>query len=109
MKNKNYLCRTTDGGFFLARGEPLQEDNSLAVVRSWSEPIITPRWSIIDIASGLFVIRASTKKKLIEKWEEVKEIKLPKIKDARERNIYKAKCEELEVEQHIWRESGYVI
>lgn len=107
MKNKNYLCRKSDGGFFLARGEPLPEDASLAVVSSWSEPIVTPRWSIIDIASGLFVVRDTTKKKLLEKWEQVKDSKISAIKVARQTDFYLKSCESLEVEQHIWRESGY--
>ena len=93
MKIKNYLCRT-----------PLQEDNTLAVVRRWSEPIVNPRFSIIDIASGLFVLRAISRKRLLELWEERKENLLPKIKDARKRDLYKTRCEELEAEKHLWRE-----
>lgn len=105
---KNYVCRKYDG-FFLGRGEPLQEDKSLAIVKSWSEPIVSPRYSIIDIKSGLFVIRATTKKKLLEKWEKEKEVLLLDIAKARNAKYYVDRCGELEAEVHIWRESGYKV
>ena len=75
MKYNNYLCRDINGGFFLSRGTLLPDDNSLAIVKSWSEPVVKPRYSIIDIATGLFVLRGASKKKLLEKWEQLKEEK----------------------------------
>lgn len=109
MTYNNYLCRTLDGGFFLARGTLLQEDSSLAIVKSWSEPVVTPRYSIIDVATGLFVLRGNSKKKLLELWEERKPNILNKIKDARDRNIYLERIIELNEEKRVWRTSGYEI
>ena len=109
MKIKNFLCRTIDGGFFLARGSLLIDDDSLAIVKSWSEPVVTPRYSIIDVASGLFVSRGSSKKKLLEKWEQEKEERYPKIKHAREEDFYIQRVLELNEEKKVWRNSGYVL
>ena len=108
MKIINYLCRTHEG-FFLARGSLLPDDNTLAIVKSWSEPIITPRYSIIDVASGLFILRDTSKKKLLEKWEQKKEEIYPKLKPAREKDIYIQRVLELNEEKKVWRNSGYVL
>ena len=108
MKYKNYLCRKTGGGFFLARGTLLEDDNSLAVVKAWSEDIL-PKYSIIDVASGLFVCQGTSKRKVLELWKQKKEdaYALDAIKMARLSRIYPQRVIELNDEKKIWRQSGY--
>lgn len=115
MKNKNYLLRLTDGSFCLGRGLPLEEDNTLALVHIWSRNDLPYMWSVIDIASGLFVAKGKTKKKCLENYYKKDEALVDiggiksRIISCRQGEKYKDRCDELETEQCIWRESGYVL
>lgn len=111
MKNKNYLVRNKDGSFYLARGIPMNDNKTLALVHAWSRNDLAFPWVIIDIASGLTVARGTTKKNCIANYIFKDAISIggiqKKIEQARQNDLYKTRCEELEVEIHIWRESGY--
>ena len=113
MKNKNYLCRYYDGSYFLSRGLPMEDDKTLALVHAWSRNDLEFPWMVIDINSGTFVARGTTKKKCLINYNHRCEdpeydIKF-EILETRKTQRYKTLCEELEVEEHIWRESGYDI
>ena len=113
MKKKNYLIANINGGYNLAKGESFQcELEGLALVR-FSIPndnnVFKGDFAIIDIASGMFVTRSKSKKKLLERWEAQKEFLLPRIVSARSLEKYKDRVEDLENEARIWRISGYEI
>ena len=107
MKYKNYLV-IKGKGFFVARGTPLQDDRTLAIVKSLNEPII-PKYSIIDIASGMFIKRGNSKKKLLEYWEENKERLTSQIYVSRTKDYYIVRVLELNEEKKNWRNSGYEV
>ena len=109
MKYKNYLVRVNKEKFILCRGTALENDSSLAIVQGWSEHLPQFRYAIIDIASGLFVIRAHTKTKLLTKWSEVKVEYYPRIESARVADRYHERCMDLEKEIGVWKESGYLL
>ena len=113
MKNKNYLVRYFDGSFFLAKGLPLKEDKTLALVHAWSRRDVDFPWLVIDIASGTFVVRGRTKRKCLENYKHKDDcldygIRCY-IEEARGTQRYRNLCEQIEVEKHIWIESGYDI
>ena len=116
MKYNNYLVRTAKEGFTLSRGHVFQIEGlqveGLAVVRLAIAPLeFKGVYSIIDIASGLFIIKANSKKKLIEKWEN--EINLKNLRNAilqsRKTDTYLTRVLELNEEKKNWRKSGYEI
>ena len=111
MKYKNYLVHNTRG-FQLSRGHIFEEGENLAIVRLASSPLeFKGEYSIIDIPSGLYVVHAKSKKKLLEKWNEKKEYSniIDLIKRAREGSKYLDRVLELNNEKKIWRESGYEV
>ena len=97
--------------FTLARGEDI--GNGLAVVRIFHElEAIKNSWCIIDVASGLTagVTHQSSKVKAMEKYAELSCTAKWKsdVQRARSGGSYKTRCQELENEMKIWRQSGYV-
>lgn len=109
MKYKNYLVRINKEKFILARGTTLSDDSTLALVQGWSEPLPDFKFWIIDIATGLFVVRGKTKPKTLAKFEEYKPEFYSKIKGARTSVTYKDRCQALEEEVGVWKESGYIL
>ena len=119
MKYDNYLVRiakTAELGFTLARGHVLEYEGQtiqgLAVVRLAVAPLeFLGPYAIIDINSGLFVIQAKSKKKLLEKWKD--KIDYCNIEDrileARKTDKYIDRVLELNNEKKNWRNSGYEI
>ena len=112
MKYEYFLIRTSNGGFALARGHRI-EDGSIAIVRRQSQPLqFDEEFSIIDVASGLCIIRGQySKKKLLERWEEFKKKDpvLISVERCRSKDIYKGRVEELNEEKRIWRQSAYEV
>ncbi len=119
MTYKNYLVRlNTSLGptFLLARGHELEcPIEGLAIVRisDMSDSCkFSGDYSIIDIATGLFVVRAKSKKKLLEKWNQ-KLDHYPNfaltINNARNTDKYPQRVAEASEEKRIWRECGYKI
>lgn len=107
-KLKNYLIRTSTG-FVLARGEELKDYSSIAIVTQCMEPIPASKFLIIDISSGLFIKRDSSKKRLIEWWNKHQNEMIEKIYKARSEKIYMKRVDELNNEKRIWRQSGHEI
>lgn len=112
MKYENYLVPFNNKGYItfkLARGYKLEEDSRLAYCKMVDPE--TFNYAIIDVASGLYVIRATSKKKLLEAWK--KKTSNPEfieaIIKARKSDNYLKRIEELTAEKRIWRESGYLI
>ena len=105
-KFKNYLIRTSNG-FLLARGEELKDYSSIAIVTQCMEPIPASKFLIIDISSGLFIKRDSSKKRLIEWWNKHQNEMIEKIYKVRNEKIYLKRADELRNEKHIWRQAGY--
>jgi len=113
MKYNNYLVRTSMEGFTLARGHVFEMEElqfkGLAVVRLAIAPLeFTGPYSIIDINSGLFIIKANSKKKLIEKWKDNVDY-YEKVVEARKTDKYIERVLELNEEKKNWRNSGYDI
>lgn len=103
MKYKIYLARLSDGTFRLARGEDLNpfDVEGCAVVRlaCVNGEEFNGSWAIIDVATGLNILRGgNSKKKLLEHWEEIKEERnLPnRIIEVRKSLIYKERCKEMQ-------------
>ena len=112
MKYNNYLVRTSKEGFTLARGHEFLDTQvgGLAIVRLSTAPLeFTGCYSIIDVASGLYVITATSKKKLIQKWKDKIEYYNVEdsIKRSRETDKYLDRVLELNAEKKNWRNSGY--
>ena len=125
MKKENFLARLRPSAnedpneyFILTRGERIEVEGltGLALVRA-SIPedtlVFKGEWSIIDIDSGLFVIKDNSKKKLLEKW--LYRLNNPdydlvnRILKARLTDSYKKHKRLKEDEADIWRRSGYLI
>lgn len=112
MKCENYLIRLNNEDFALARGYKFEEGENLAIVRLSTSPLeFKGDYSIIDIPSGLKVIREKTKKKLLEKWIYKRDYFniLEAISKAREGSKYLDRVTELNNEKKVWRTSGYEI
>lgn len=117
MTYKNYLVRIKNDSFpndfALGRGYKLEEEiDGLALVRIQDlQYSFFEKYLIIDIASGLFVCKAKSKKKLLERWNQYKEDRdiMNLIIKAREKEIYLARIAEASLEKDLWRESGYKI
>ena len=115
MKNKYYLVRTARDGYLLAKGGPFYQDEieGLALVRAdYVRGALSFKgdWSIIDIHTGLFVMKHYSKKKLLEAWtkkysEDFKEL----IERTRSKDYYKRTCHETLIEKENWRASGYEV
>ena len=113
-KRQNYLVRLSDGSFTLSRGTPFEDKiEGLALVRISTEPLVFDGdFSIIDINSGKYIVRAGTKKKLLEYWEikQACNYSLEKrIAEIRKTDKYKESVILLNNEKKVWRDSGYLI
>lgn len=120
---KNYIARLRPSSdpneyFILTRGEefPVEGLTGLALVRAsipGDNNIFKGDWSIIDIASGLFVLKDSSKKKLLQKWSD--RISDPDrdfinaIIKARLTESYRKHVILKEDDVRVWRLSGYLI
>lgn len=116
MKKKLFLARLKPGFencFVLTRGDLLEDTISgLALVRADENNDLTFKgtWSIIDIDSGLFVLRDTSKKKLLEKYnQKLNYSLLEAIEKARSTESYRKRVGELQVEIENWRKSGYEV
>lgn len=113
-KRQNYLVRLSNGSFILSRGTPFESEiEGLALVRISTEPLVFDGdFSIIDINSGKYIVRAGTKKKLLEYWEikQACNYSLEKrIAEIRKTDKYKESVILLNNEKKVWRDSGYLI
>lgn len=114
-KRQNYLVRLSNGSFILSRGTPFESEiEGLALVRISTEPLVFDGdFSIIDINSGKYIVRAGTKKKLLEYWEIKQECYYPpieeRIAEIRKTDKYKESVILLNNEKKVWRDSGYLI
>lgn len=123
MKKENFLARLRvsedpNEYFILTRGERIEVEGltGLALVRA-SIPedtlVFKGEWSIIDIESGLFVIKDKSKKKLLEKW--LYRLNNPdydlvnRILKARLTDSYKKHVRFKEDDANNWRRAGYLI
>ena len=112
---KYYIVKTIKDGYLLAKGEAFYEEEieGLALVRAdllKGELAFKGDWSIIDVRSGLFVMKSYSRKKLLEAWtrrysEELKSA----IERVREKDNYKRSCHETLIEKENWRASGYEV
>lgn len=117
MAKKFYLVamvRGSGNNYYYSRGDNFDSEyiEGLALVKIDVENNLDFKgnWAIIDIASGLFLTSSKSKKKTIERYEELKLTKDLKeaIKHAREGETYRKKrLPEMEIEKKNWRESGY--
>ena len=103
MKTKQFLIRTSDGGVVLATGLLLQDHPELACVSSNEMNL---KYSIIDIASGLFILVDATKKKLLFRWETNKETLVKRIEEARLLPRYEQRCSQLKSYVKAYRDRG---
>lgn len=113
-KRQNYLVRLSNGSFTLSRGTPFEAKiEGLALVRISTEPLVFDGdFSIIDINSGKYIVRAGTKKKLLEYWEITQDCNYPldkRIAEIRKTDKYKESVILLNNEKKVWRDSGYLI
>ena len=114
---KLFLVRMTPASqdaFVLAKGdlfESIVEGLALVRLDKNNERTFKGLWSLIDIQSGLFVLKAKTQKKLLEAWEGrmLERNWKTAIEHARETSSYKNRIKEMEVEVYNWRTSGYNI
>lgn len=116
MKYNNYLVRTRQDGFTLSRGHVFDYEGrtieGLAIVRLAIAPLeFKGSYCIIDIASGLFVMTGSNKKKLLKVYE--MKLKNGNIENAilkaRDSKLYIERVLELNEEKKNWRNSGYEV
>lgn len=118
-KYKYYLValhKWSGENYFYSRGEAFDSEyiEGLALVKIDEEKNLDFKgnYAIIDVASGLFVVSSKSKKKAIERYEELKKIKDLKeaITNARNGDTYKRKrIPEMEIEKQNWRASGYEV
>lgn len=120
-KYKYYLAKLfgsmdPNEGYLLARGEEFESDyvKGLAIVRLADRNdnfIFNGVYSIIDIASGLKVFSAISRKRLLEIWEQRKDGDSLKeaIINARKKEGYSHLVEDTKEERKIWRISGYIL
>ena len=114
---KLFLVRMTPASqdaFVLAKGdlfESIVEGLALVRLDKNKERTFKGLWSLIDIQSGLFVLKAKTQKKLLEAWEGrmLERNWKTAIEHARETSSYKNRIKEMEIEVYNWRTSGYNI
>lgn len=119
MKKKYYLVAHYKGNginYYYARGEAFDTEyvEGLAIVKIDEENNLDFKgnWSIIDVASGLFVVSYKSKKKVLERYDELKNSRNIKeaITNARNGKTYKTKrVPEMEIEKANWRASGYEV
>ena len=116
MKYNNYLVRTRKDGFTLSRGHVFDYEgrtiDGLAIVRLATAPLeFKGIYSIIDIASGLFIITGTNKKKLLKLYEmKLKNANIENtILKARDSKLYIDRVLELNEEKKNWRKSGYEV
>ena len=112
MKYYNFLIKLRDT-YILGRGHYLEDDSSLAIVRSAPDKPLefTGEWSIIDVATGYFLFKDKSKKKLLEKWSEKKDNQdfIQALAKARRTDSYIKVLAECSGEKASWRDSGYEI
>lgn len=117
-KYKYYLVRSIKDSFLYARGEAFETDylEGLALVRLSDindSLLFNGNYSIIDIKSGLSVFSMTSKKKLLEWWNEKKldtEFDLKeKIKRARTTDSYKRAVNLINAEKVIRKASGFQV
>ena len=104
MKYEKFIARDSIKDFHVCKGYRLEEDNSLACVKidfDWR-----PRYTILDIASGLAVVSGWTKKSCLDKWEERKEDLKPEIIQARKRDFYLKNVEYVENVRRLLKQKG---
>ena len=118
MTYKNYLLRMTRSSpseFILGRGYKLEEEiGGIALVRAQDlrdSCSFTGEYAIIDIPTGLFICKAKSKRKLLEKWDELTTYTdiYSAIKSVRAKEIYLTRVAEASLEKDLWRKSGYKI
>lgn len=120
-KYKYYLAKLfgsmdPNEGYLLARGEEFESDyvKGLAIVRLADRndnSIFNGVYSIIDIATGLKIYSAISKKRVLEIWEQRKdgdELK-KRIINARKRVKYAQIVEIAKEQRKNWRKLGYPI
>ena len=112
MKYENYLVLSRFKGeviYRLARGYKLEEDSRLAYCK-FVDPD-SQNYAIIDVATGLFIVKSTSKKKVFEKWNKASSDTefIKSIMKARYTKTYLIRVEQLTAEKRIWRESGYLI
>ena len=95
--------------FKLARGYVFDPEGRIALVRIYIDTEDKPKgdYFLIDIASGLFIIRNKSKNKLITDWENRLLDLVPAIVKQRQTDTYFKRVIELNEEKRIWRNSGY--
>lgn len=113
---KLYGSMNPTGAYGIARGEEFEGDyvEGLAIVRLSDKHdnfIFNGLYSIIDIASGLNIYSAISKKRLLEIWEQRKDgdgLK-NRIINARKKERYSHLVEDTKEERRNWRNSGYIL
>ena len=118
-KYKYYLValhKWSGENYFYSRGEAFDSDyiEGLALVKIDEEKNLDFKgnWAIIDVASGLFVVSSKSKKKTLERYEELKKIRELKeaITNSRNDDTYKRKrIPDMEIKKQNWRASGYEV
>lgn len=112
MKYENYLVLLTNGSYVLARGYKFDDPKyGLAYCHFVDYKGSRFPYMIIDINSGLCVIKGTSKKKLMDTWynrthtmDIYYKIMVSKTTD------YYLKCViDLNAEKKLWRKSGYLI
>lgn len=116
MKKLYFLARLKPGEndvFAYCKGELFESEiPGLALVRMDENKELTFKgiFSIIDIRSGLFVLKNTSKKKLLEEWNSKLSIPfIDAINHARNTDTYRERVRELQIEIDNWRKSGYSV
>ena len=112
MKYENYLVLINNGTYALARGYKFDNpEYGLAYCHFVDYEDSNFPYMIIDINSGLCVIKATSKKKLIDRWYKMTHETdiYNKLIDAKKKEFYPKRVLELNAEKKVWRESGYLI
>ena len=112
-KYKYYLVRSLKDGFLYARGEVFECDiPGLALVKTdlYKDLNFKGDWSIIDIKTGLYVLKNHSRQKLLEAFTR-RDFELLKsaIEKARITDNYKKRSKEADKEKQLWRDSGYAV
>ena len=113
MKYKYYIVRTIKDGFLYARGQVFEVDiKGLALVKSdeYKDLSFKGDWSIIDIATGLYLLKNHSRKKLLEAFTN-RDFELLKsaTEKARKTDSYKKALKLAEDEKKVWRECGFAV
>lgn len=116
MKKLYFLARLKPGEndvFAYCKGELFESEiPGLALVRMDENKELTFKgmFSIIDIRSGLFVMRDTSKKKLLEHYNaRLSADFIEAINKARSTESYRERVRELQIEIDNWRKSGYSV